>query len=63
MPHLVVDERIVVNNLCLVGNDTAVEHTFGTLAAEGKVGAVACHSIVEGYDIVVYAAVSFLIDI
>ena len=45
MLHLVIDNRIVVNMLFLVGNDTSIEHTLGTLATESKIDTVACHSI------------------
>ena len=40
-----IDYGIVIHMLFLVGNDTSIEHTLGTLATESKIDTVACHSI------------------
>ena len=40
-----VDNRIVIHMLLLIGNDASIEHTLGTLAAEREIDTVARHSI------------------
>ena len=56
-------QRVVVDVLLLVGNDTAVALALGTLAGECQVQLVAGDAIVKGYDVVVDAAVGLLVDI
>ena len=53
MLHLVIDNRIVINMLLLVGNDTSIEHALRPLSAEREVNAIAGHSVVEGDDIMI----------
>ena len=60
--HLMVDERVVVHVLLLVGDDASREVTLRTFALEDEVGAVAGHSVVERYHVVVHAAVGLLRD-
>src|SRR5574344_2531650 len=61
--HLMTDERVVIYMLFLVGNHTAIASTFCTFASKGEIKAVACHTIVKGYHIVVDTAISLLLDI
>ena len=61
--HLMVDERVVVDMLALVGDDAAVAPALGALALEREVEHVAGHAVVQRDDIVVDAAVGLLVDI
>ena len=61
--HAVVDERVVVDVLLLVGHHTPEHPRLGILAAEGHVGAVARQSVVEGYAVQGCRGVALLVDI
>ena len=61
--HLVVDERVVVDVLCLVGNYASVAPTLCSLALEQHVETVACRAVVQRYDVVVNTAVGLLLNV
>ena len=58
-----IDESVVVNMLVLVGNHESVDVALSALTAESELQAVARHAVVQGYDVMAYAAVCLLIDI
>ena len=62
-PHAVVDERIVVHMLLLVGNHTSVEVRLRPFAGECHVRAVARQSVVQCEIIKAHHAVALLVDI
>ena len=61
MACLVGDQRVVVDMLLLVGNDTAVAGAFCPLAPQHQVEAVARDAVVKRDDIVVQPAVGLLL--
>ena len=63
MTHLMIDKRIVVNHLVLIGNHTTITKALGSLALEYKVETVAGDSVMKRDDVMVHAAVSLLLDI
>ena len=63
MTHLMIDERIVVNYLVLIGNHTTIAEALSSLTLEYEVEAVAGDTVMKGDDVMVYTAVSLLLDI
>ena len=63
MTHLMIDERIVVNHLVLVGNHTTIAEALSSLALEYEVKTVAGNTVMKRDDVMVYTAVSLLLDI
>ena len=63
MTHLMIDERIVINHLVLVGNHTTIAEALSSLALEYEVEAVAGDTVMKRDDVMVYTAVSLLLDI
>ena len=60
---MVGDERVVVDMLLFVGNDTAAAIALSTLSHKVEVQLVACHTIVQRDDIMIHATISLLLDI
>ena len=63
MTHLMIDKRIVINHLVLVGNHTTIAETLSSLALEYEVKTVAGNTVIKRDDVMVHAAVSLLLDI
>ena len=63
MTHLMIDERIVINHLVLVGNHTTIAEALSSLALEYEVKTVAGNTVMKRDDVMVHAAVSLLLDI
>ena len=63
MTHLMIDERIVIYHLVLVGNHTTIAEALSSLAFEYEVEAVAGNTVMKGDDVMVYTAVCLLLDI
>ena len=62
MTYLMVDERVVIHMLLLVGNHAATKVALRPLALEDEVDLIACQSIVQRDDIVIQAAIGILLD-
>ena len=60
---LMIDERIVVYVLFLIGHHAAVAMAFGPFALENEVEAIARYAVVQGDDVVIDAAVGLLFDV
>ena len=45
--YRVINNGIVINVLMFVGNNTTIQETFATFAAESKVELVACYTVVK----------------
>ena len=58
-----IDERIVINHLVLVGNHTTIAEALSSLALEYEVKTVAGNTVMKRDDVMVHAAVSLLLDI
>jgi hypothetical protein len=56
MTHLMIDERIVINHLVLVGNHTTIAEALSSLALEYEVEAVAGNTVMKRDDVMVYTA-------
>lgn len=63
MTYLMVDERVVVHMLRLVGNDTTVAEAFRSFALEDEVEFVARDAVVQGDDVMIDTTVALLFDI
>ena len=63
MTYLMVNERIVIHHLVLVGDDTTIAEALSTLTLEHQVETVASDTIMKGNHIVVDTAVSLLLNI
>ena len=63
MTHLMIDECIVINHLVLVGNHTTIAEALGSLALEHEVESVAGDTVMKGDDVMVYTAVSLLLNV
>ena len=63
MTHLVVDERIVIYHLVLIGNHTTIAEALSSLALEYEVKTVAGDTIMKRDDVMVYTAVSLLLNV
>lgn len=53
MTHLMIDERIVINHLVLVGNHTTIAEALGSLALEYEVKTVAGNTVMKRDDVMV----------
>ena len=63
MTYLMVDKSIIVNMLTLVTYHTTISKTFCSLALENKVETIASNAIMQSYHIMVYHAISLLLNI
>ena len=63
MTHLMIDKRIVVNHLVLIGNHTTIAEALSSLALEYKVETVAGDTVMKRDDVMVHAAVSLLLNV
>ena len=63
MTHLMIDKRIVINHLVLIGNHTTITEALGSLALEYKVETVAGDTVMKRDDVMVHAAVSLLLNV
>ena len=60
---LMVNQGVVIHMLLLIGDDTSVEHTAGSLTAEGEVSLVAGNAVMQDDDSMVHPAIGLLLDI
>ena len=51
MTHLMIDERIVINHLVLIGNHTTIAEALSSLALEYEVKTVAGNTVMKRADL------------